>query len=55
MIGSPVSLARWLIMAWGKPFGVFIPVPVAVPPWGTSLTLGRVASTRSIAYRICAA
>ena len=39
VIGSLVCSARSLITAWGKPFGVLIPVPTAVPPSGTSATL----------------
>lgn len=36
----------------GNPFGVLMPVPTAVPPWGTSATRGIAAWIRSIPRRI---
>ena len=37
-----MTLAKSLITSCGKPFGVLIPVPTAVPPSGTSATRGMV-------------
>ena len=39
----------------GKPAGVLMPVPTAVPPSGTSAARGSAASSRSMPYRIAAA
>ena len=49
VIGNPVSAASRRMTSCGKPFGVLIPVPTAVPPRGTSATRTIVVLTRSIA------
>ncbi|KIF05522.1 hypothetical protein PL81_12745 [Streptomyces sp. RSD-27] len=53
--GSPVARATSAITAAENPGGVLIPVPTAVPPSGSSASLGRTACRRSIPYRIWAA
>ncbi len=55
VIGRPVFSARISMTRCGKPIGVLMPVPTAVPPSGTSAVRGREASTRSMPRRICAA
>ena len=47
VIGNPVSRANNSMTRSGKPAGVLMPVPTAVPPSGTSATRGSVAMTRS--------
>ena len=46
--GRPVSAASSSITRSGKPAGVLMPVPTAVPPSGTSATRGREALMRSM-------
>lgn len=52
VIGSSVSAARSSMTFCGKPVGVLMPVPTAVPPSGTSPTRGSTACTRSMPRRI---
>ena len=51
-IGRPVVSARIRITFGEKPFGVLMPVPVAVPPSGTSASRGTIVAMRSSARRI---
>jgi hypothetical protein len=55
VMGSPVSSASTRMTFCGKPRGVLMPVPVAVPPRGTSATRGSAVRTRSIPRRTCRA
>ncbi len=55
VMGSSVSWVSSSMTSWGKPIGVLMPVPTAVPPSGTSATLCSADWTRSIPRRICAA
>ncbi len=52
VIGSSVSSASSAMTFCGKPSGVLMPVPTAVPPSGTSPTRGSTARTRSMPRRI---
>ncbi len=53
--GSSVSSARTPITFSGKPGGVLMPVPTAVPPNGSSASRGNDDSSRSMPRRSCAA
>ena len=55
VIGSSVSAASSAMTFCGKPSGVLMPVPTAVPPSGTSATRGSADCTRSMPSRICRA
>ena len=52
VIGSSVSAASSAMTFCGKPSGVLMPVPTAVPPSGTSATRGSADCTRSMPSRI---
>ena len=52
VIGSSVSATISSSTFCGKPAGVLMPVPTAVPPSGTSATRGSTACTRSMPRRI---
>ncbi len=47
--GSPVDSDSASITCAGKPAGVLMPVPTAVPPSGSSRTRGSTDSSRSAA------
>ena len=55
VIGRPVSSRSSSMTRCGKPAGVLIPVPTAVPPSGTSASRGSAASRRSMPCRTAAA
>ena len=55
VIGRPVSAARISMTRCGKPAGVLMPVPTAVPPSGTSAADGSARSTRAMPLRTWAA
>ena len=48
VMGRPVCCASSSTTRAENPAGVLMPVPTAVPPWGTSATRGREASMRSM-------
>ncbi len=52
MIGSWLELASSAMTFCEKPAGELMPVPVAVPPRGTSATRGSADCTRSMPRRI---
>src|ERR1035441_4872176 len=53
--GSPVSAASLAMTVAANPGGAFSPVPTAVPPSGSSPSLGRIATVRSAPWLIAAA
>ena len=53
--GSPVSAATSAAKRASKPAFVLSPVPTAVPPWASALSLGSAARTRSMPYSTCVA
>ncbi len=55
VIGSSVSSTMSSMTFCGKPSGVLMPVPTAVPPSGTSATRESTDCTRSMPRRICRA
>lgn len=46
--GRPVCSPSSSMTRWGKPWGVLMPVPTAVPPSGTSAVRATAACTRSM-------
>ncbi|MNS94008.1 hypothetical protein D3C72_1282090 [compost metagenome] len=51
--GRPVMAAICSATFSAKPTGAFRPVPTAVPPWASSISLGRVCSMRSMPLATC--
>jgi len=48
----PVILAMRSATILSKPMGAFRPVPTAVPPWASSISLGMVCSMRAMPLRL---
>ena len=53
--GNPVMRAICSATSSAKPAGAFRPVPTAVPPWASCISMGKVCSMRAMPLRTCCA